>query len=47
MVGGMMRRRVPALEEESPDASKHVEWYDVIGLDSRTTTIPCGRSASS
>ncbi len=34
MVGGMMRRRVPALEEEHPDASKHVEWYDVIGLDS-------------
>jgi predicted TIM-barrel fold metal-dependent hydrolase len=34
MVGGMMRRRVPALEEENPEASKHVEWYDVIGLDS-------------
>ena len=34
MVGGMMRRRVPALEEEHPEASKHVEWYDVIGLDS-------------
>ena len=34
MVGGMMRRRVPALEEEHPDASKFVEWYDVIGLDS-------------
>jgi hypothetical protein len=34
MVGGMMRRRVPALEDESPEASKHVEWYDVIGLDS-------------
>ena len=34
MVGGMMRRRVPALEEESPEASRHVEWYDVIGLDS-------------
>ena len=34
MVGGMMRRRVPALEEEQPEASKHVEWYDVIGLDS-------------
>ena len=34
MVGGLMRRRVPALEEESPEASKHVEWYDVIGLDS-------------
>jgi predicted TIM-barrel fold metal-dependent hydrolase len=34
MVGGLMRRRVPALEAEHPDASKHVEWYDVIGLDS-------------
>jgi predicted TIM-barrel fold metal-dependent hydrolase len=34
MVGGMMRRRVPALEEEHPEASKHTEWYDVIGLDS-------------
>ena len=34
MVGGMMRRRVPALEEEHPDASKLVEWYDVVGLDS-------------
>ena len=34
MVGGMMRRRVPALEEEHPEASKHVEWYDVIGIDS-------------
>jgi predicted TIM-barrel fold metal-dependent hydrolase len=34
MLGGMMRRRVPALEEEHPEASKHVEWYDVIGLDS-------------
>ena len=34
MVGGLMRRRVPALEEESPEASKSVEWYDVIGIDS-------------
>ena len=34
MIGGMMRRRVPALEEEHPEASKHVEWYDVIGVDS-------------
>ena len=34
MVGGLMRRRVPALEDEQPDASKLVEWYDVIGLDS-------------
>jgi len=34
MVGGMMRRRVPALEAEQPEASKLVEWYDVVGLDS-------------
>jgi predicted TIM-barrel fold metal-dependent hydrolase len=34
MVGGLMRRRVPALEAEQPEASKHVEWYDVIGIDS-------------
>jgi predicted TIM-barrel fold metal-dependent hydrolase len=34
MVGGLMRRPVPALADEHPDASRHVEWYDVIGLDS-------------
>ena len=34
MLGGLMRRRVPALEAEQPDASKLVEWYDVIGIDS-------------
>src|SRR5215831_7523691 len=34
MVGGMMRRRVPVLETEKPEASKFVEWYDVVGLDS-------------
>ena len=34
MLGGLMRRRVPALEEEQPDASKLIEWYDVIGIDS-------------
>ena len=34
MVGGLMRRPVPALAEEHPDASRFVEWYDVIGLDS-------------
>jgi predicted TIM-barrel fold metal-dependent hydrolase len=34
MFGGLMRRRVPALEEENAEVSKHVEWYDVIGLDS-------------
>jgi predicted TIM-barrel fold metal-dependent hydrolase len=34
MVGGLMRRPVPALAEEHPEASKFVEWYDVIGIDS-------------
>src|SRR5205809_7647848 len=33
MVGGLMRRPVPALAEERPDAASLVEWYDVIGLD--------------
>jgi predicted TIM-barrel fold metal-dependent hydrolase len=28
MVGGMMRRRVRALEEEHPEAAKAVQWYD-------------------
>jgi predicted TIM-barrel fold metal-dependent hydrolase len=34
MVGGLMRRPVPALAEEHPEAAKFVEWYDVVGLDS-------------
>jgi predicted TIM-barrel fold metal-dependent hydrolase len=34
MLGGLMRRRVRALEEEQPEGSKLVEWYDVIGIDS-------------
>jgi predicted TIM-barrel fold metal-dependent hydrolase len=34
MVGGLMRRPVPALAEAHPDASRFVEWYDVVGLDS-------------
>jgi predicted TIM-barrel fold metal-dependent hydrolase len=34
MLGGLMRRRVPALEDEQPEASRLVEWYDVIGIDS-------------
>jgi predicted TIM-barrel fold metal-dependent hydrolase len=34
MVGGLMRRPVPALAEERPDAASLVEWYDVIGIDS-------------
>src|SRR3989475_627783 len=34
MVGGLMRRRVPAVAEEQPDAARFAEWYDVIGIDS-------------
>jgi predicted TIM-barrel fold metal-dependent hydrolase len=34
MVGGLMRRPIPALLEEKPDAARLVEWYDVIGIDS-------------
>ncbi|MGH7355738.1 MAG: amidohydrolase family protein [Candidatus Rokuibacteriota bacterium] len=34
MVGGLMRRRVAELEEKHPEASKLVEWYDAVGLDS-------------
>ncbi|HXA97260.1 MAG TPA: amidohydrolase family protein [Candidatus Dormibacteraeota bacterium] len=34
MMGGLMRRPVPALIEEHPDAARFVEWYDVIGIDS-------------
>jgi predicted TIM-barrel fold metal-dependent hydrolase len=34
MVGGLMRRPVPALAEQHPDASRFVEWYDVVGIDS-------------
>ena len=34
MMGGLMRRPIPALAEAHPDASKFVEWYDVIGIDS-------------
>ena len=34
MVGGMMRRPVPLLAEERPEAASLVEWYDVIGIDS-------------
>jgi predicted TIM-barrel fold metal-dependent hydrolase len=29
-----MRRPVPVLAEEHPEASRFVEWYDVIGIDS-------------
>jgi predicted TIM-barrel fold metal-dependent hydrolase len=34
MMGGLMRRQVPALAQEHPDAASFAEWYDVIGIDS-------------
>jgi hypothetical protein len=34
MMGGLIRRPIPALVEEHPEAAKFVEWYDVIGIDS-------------
>jgi predicted TIM-barrel fold metal-dependent hydrolase len=34
MVGGLMRRPIPAVLEEKPDAARLAEWYDVIGIDS-------------
>ena len=34
MTGSLIRRPIPALVEEHPDASKFVEWYDTIGIDS-------------
>jgi predicted TIM-barrel fold metal-dependent hydrolase len=34
MLGGLMRRPVPALAEEHPAAAPFAEWYDVIGIDS-------------
>ncbi len=43
MVGGMMRRRVRALEEENPQASQAVQWFDVVGLDSEHDYDPVWR----
>jgi len=34
MVGGLMRRPVPAVAEEQPEAAKYAECFDVIGIDS-------------
>src|SRR5262245_363915 len=34
MVGGLMRRQIPALAEEHPEAARFVEWHDTIGIDS-------------
>jgi predicted TIM-barrel fold metal-dependent hydrolase len=34
MVGGLMRRPIPAVAQEHPEAASVVEWYDVMGIDS-------------
>jgi len=34
MMGSLIRRPIPALAAEHPEASKFVEWYDVLGIDS-------------
>jgi len=34
MTGSIIRRPIPMLEKEHPEASKFVEWYDTIGIDS-------------
>ena len=34
MMGSLIRRPIPALVEEHPEAAKFVEWYDPIAIDS-------------
>src|SRR5437762_13177442 len=34
MMGSLIRRPVPALVEEHPEAAKFVKWYDPIAIDS-------------
>src|SRR5262252_1860707 len=34
MLGSLIRRPIPALVQEHPDAARFVEWYDSIGIDS-------------
>jgi predicted TIM-barrel fold metal-dependent hydrolase len=34
MMGSLIRRPIPALVEEHPEAARFVEWYDPIALDS-------------
>jgi len=34
MMGGLIRRPIPAIVEEHPEAAKFVEWYDPIAIDS-------------
>ena len=35
MMGSLIRRPIPALAAEHPEASKFVEWYDTLGIDSK------------
>src|SRR5204862_5443087 len=34
MMGSLIRRPIPALVEEHPEAAKFVEWYDPVAIDS-------------
>ena len=34
MMGSLIRRPIPALQEEHPEAAKFVEWYDPLAIDS-------------
>jgi len=34
MTGSLIRRPIPALVEEHPEAAQFAEWYDTIGIDS-------------
>ena len=34
MMGSLIRRPIPALVEDHPEAAKFVEWYDPIAIDS-------------
>jgi predicted TIM-barrel fold metal-dependent hydrolase len=34
MLGSLIRRPIPALVQEHPDAARFVEWYDPIAIDS-------------
>src|SRR5256886_12076582 len=34
MMGSLIRRPIPALVEEHPEAAKFVEWYDSVAIDS-------------
>ncbi|HYE90361.1 MAG TPA: amidohydrolase family protein [Terriglobales bacterium] len=44
MLGGLMRRKIAAIEETNPEASKLIDWYDVVGLDSPYDYDPVWRT---